>query len=66
MIKNPLIVGVDVNVLLSQLVNLPEPVTLDFLDAEVEDSNKEEVIPTVTGKSLFSSFSFPCLSRNSY
>lgn len=27
----------------SQLVNLPEPVTLDFLDAEVEDSNKEEV-----------------------
>ncbi|TKS71373.1 Voltage-dependent calcium channel subunit alpha-2/delta-2 [Collichthys lucidus] len=24
------------------LVNLPEPVTLDFLDAEVEDSNKEE------------------------
>lgn len=28
---------------LSQLVNLPEPVTLDFLDAEVEDSNKEEV-----------------------
>uniref|UniRef100_A0A3Q2PN33 Calcium voltage-gated channel auxiliary subunit alpha2delta 2 n=1 Tax=Fundulus heteroclitus TaxID=8078 RepID=A0A3Q2PN33_FUNHE len=24
-------------------VNLPEPVTLDFLDAEVEDSNKEEV-----------------------
>ncbi|KAM4587391.1 voltage-dependent calcium channel subunit alpha-2/delta-2-like isoform 1-T1 [Odontesthes bonariensis] len=27
----------------SQLVNLPEPVTLDFLDAEVEDSNKEEI-----------------------
>uniref|UniRef100_A0A671YIM9 Calcium voltage-gated channel auxiliary subunit alpha2delta 2 n=1 Tax=Sparus aurata TaxID=8175 RepID=A0A671YIM9_SPAAU len=26
-----------------KLVNLPEPVTLDFLDAEVEDSNKEEV-----------------------
>lgn len=26
-----------------QLVNLPEPVTLDFLDAEVEDSSKEEV-----------------------
>uniref|UniRef100_A0A3P9IKW8 Calcium channel, voltage-dependent, alpha 2/delta subunit 2b n=1 Tax=Oryzias latipes TaxID=8090 RepID=A0A3P9IKW8_ORYLA len=26
-----------------QLVNLPEPVTLDFLDAEVEDSNKEEI-----------------------
>lgn len=26
-----------------QLVNLPEPVTLDFLDAEVEDTNKEEV-----------------------
>ncbi|KAG8007771.1 Voltage-dependent calcium channel subunit alpha-2/delta-2, partial [Nibea albiflora] len=25
-----------------KLVNLPEPVTLDFLDAEVEDSNKEE------------------------
>uniref|UniRef100_A0A8C6TA89 Calcium channel, voltage-dependent, alpha 2/delta subunit 2b n=1 Tax=Neogobius melanostomus TaxID=47308 RepID=A0A8C6TA89_9GOBI len=25
------------------LVNLPEPVTLDFLDAEVEDSNKEEI-----------------------
>lgn len=24
-------------------MNLPEPVTLDFLDAEVEDSNKEEV-----------------------
>ncbi|TNN84336.1 Voltage-dependent calcium channel subunit alpha-2/delta-2 [Liparis tanakae] len=24
-------------------VNLPEPVTLDFLDAEVEDSNKEEI-----------------------
>uniref|UniRef100_A0A3B3U9A9 Calcium voltage-gated channel auxiliary subunit alpha2delta 2 n=1 Tax=Poecilia latipinna TaxID=48699 RepID=A0A3B3U9A9_9TELE len=23
--------------------NLPEPVTLDFLDAEVEDSNKEEI-----------------------
>uniref|UniRef100_A0A8D3D565 VWFA domain-containing protein n=1 Tax=Scophthalmus maximus TaxID=52904 RepID=A0A8D3D565_SCOMX len=28
--------------LLPKLVNLPEPVTLDFLDAEVEDSNKEE------------------------
>lgn len=28
---------------LVQLVNLPEPVTLDFLDAEVEDSSKEEV-----------------------
>uniref|UniRef100_A0AAQ5Y2F4 VWFA domain-containing protein n=1 Tax=Amphiprion ocellaris TaxID=80972 RepID=A0AAQ5Y2F4_AMPOC len=27
----------------SYLVNLPEPVTLDFLDAEVEDSNKEEI-----------------------
>uniref|UniRef100_A0A672YBV1 Calcium channel, voltage-dependent, alpha 2/delta subunit 2b n=1 Tax=Sphaeramia orbicularis TaxID=375764 RepID=A0A672YBV1_9TELE len=26
-----------------KLVNLPEPVTLDFLDAEVEDSNKEEI-----------------------
>uniref|UniRef100_A0AAX7VG02 VWFA domain-containing protein n=1 Tax=Astatotilapia calliptera TaxID=8154 RepID=A0AAX7VG02_ASTCA len=26
-----------------KLVNLPEPVTLDFLDAELEDSNKEEV-----------------------
>ncbi|XP_061583200.1 voltage-dependent calcium channel subunit alpha-2/delta-2-like isoform X3 [Cololabis saira] len=26
-----------------QPVNLPEPVTLDFLDAEVEDSNKEEI-----------------------
>uniref|UniRef100_A0A3P8QFU0 VWFA domain-containing protein n=1 Tax=Astatotilapia calliptera TaxID=8154 RepID=A0A3P8QFU0_ASTCA len=25
-----------------KLVNLPEPVTLDFLDAELEDSNKEE------------------------
>uniref|UniRef100_A0A3B4UQU5 Calcium voltage-gated channel auxiliary subunit alpha2delta 2 n=1 Tax=Seriola dumerili TaxID=41447 RepID=A0A3B4UQU5_SERDU len=25
-----------------KLVNLPEPVTLDFLDAEVEDTNKEE------------------------
>ncbi|TWW62056.1 Voltage-dependent calcium channel subunit alpha-2/delta-2 [Takifugu flavidus] len=25
-----------------KLVNLPEPVTLDFLDAEVEDSSKEE------------------------
>uniref|UniRef100_A0A3Q2E6G3 Calcium channel, voltage-dependent, alpha 2/delta subunit 2b n=1 Tax=Cyprinodon variegatus TaxID=28743 RepID=A0A3Q2E6G3_CYPVA len=24
-------------------VNLPEPVTLDFLDAEVEDANKEEI-----------------------
>lgn len=24
-------------------MNLPEPVTLDFLDAEVEDSSKEEV-----------------------
>uniref|UniRef100_A0A8D3BH95 VWFA domain-containing protein n=1 Tax=Scophthalmus maximus TaxID=52904 RepID=A0A8D3BH95_SCOMX len=29
--------------LLPKLVNLPEPVTLDFLDAEVEDSNKEEI-----------------------
>lgn len=27
----------------SQVVDLPEPVTLDFLDAEVEDSNKQEV-----------------------
>lgn len=27
----------------SQVVDLPEPVTLDFLDAEVEDSDKEEV-----------------------
>uniref|UniRef100_A0A3P9C5W9 Calcium voltage-gated channel auxiliary subunit alpha2delta 2 n=1 Tax=Maylandia zebra TaxID=106582 RepID=A0A3P9C5W9_9CICH len=26
-----------------KLVNLPEPVTLDFLDAELEDSNKEEI-----------------------
>ncbi|TNM88839.1 hypothetical protein fugu_005093 [Takifugu bimaculatus] len=26
-----------------KLVNLPEPVTLDFLDAEVEDSSKEEI-----------------------
>uniref|UniRef100_A0A3B4UQB1 Calcium voltage-gated channel auxiliary subunit alpha2delta 2 n=1 Tax=Seriola dumerili TaxID=41447 RepID=A0A3B4UQB1_SERDU len=26
-----------------KLVNLPEPVTLDFLDAEVEDTNKEEI-----------------------
>uniref|UniRef100_A0A8C7XM32 Calcium channel, voltage-dependent, alpha 2/delta subunit 2b n=1 Tax=Oryzias sinensis TaxID=183150 RepID=A0A8C7XM32_9TELE len=26
-----------------KLVNLPEPVTLDFLDAEVEDNNKEEI-----------------------
>ncbi|XP_054640519.1 voltage-dependent calcium channel subunit alpha-2/delta-2b isoform X2 [Dunckerocampus dactyliophorus] len=26
-----------------KLVNLPEPVTLDFLDAEVEDRNKEEI-----------------------
>lgn len=25
------------------MVDLPEPVTLDFLDAEVEDSNKTEV-----------------------
>lgn len=30
-------------ILSHQLVNLPEPVTLDLLDAEVEDSNKEEV-----------------------
>ncbi|XP_037106698.1 voltage-dependent calcium channel subunit alpha-2/delta-2-like [Syngnathus acus] len=29
--------------LLPKLVHLPEPVTLDFLDAEVEDSNKEEI-----------------------
>lgn len=29
--------------LCSQVVDLPEPVTLDFLDAEVEDSNKREV-----------------------
>lgn len=36
-------------------MNLPEPVTLDFLDAEVEDSNKEEV-------STKFNFHFPLLS----
>ena len=27
----------------AQIINFREPVTLDFLDAELEDSNKEEV-----------------------
>lgn len=26
-----------------QIINFREPVTLDFLDAELEDNNKEEV-----------------------
>ena len=29
--------------LFQQLDDVPEPVTLDFLDAEVEDANNEEV-----------------------
>lgn len=38
----------------SQVVDLPEPVTLDFLDAEVEDSNKQEVqTKTVTEPKIF-------------
>lgn len=27
----------------AQIINFREPVTLDFLDAELEDNNKEEV-----------------------
>lgn len=30
----------------TQIINFREPVTLDFLDAELEDSNKEEVKDT--------------------
>uniref|UniRef100_A0A3B5AWM9 Voltage-dependent calcium channel subunit alpha-2/delta-2-like n=1 Tax=Stegastes partitus TaxID=144197 RepID=A0A3B5AWM9_9TELE len=42
-----------------KLVNLPEPVTLDFLDAEVEDSNKEEV----SKKKNFRHFVFFCVVK---
>uniref|UniRef100_A0A4W6DI81 Calcium voltage-gated channel auxiliary subunit alpha2delta 2 n=1 Tax=Lates calcarifer TaxID=8187 RepID=A0A4W6DI81_LATCA len=44
-----------------KLVNLPEPVTLDFLDAEVEDGNKEEVMVKSPLLSPLLPFLFLCL-----
>lgn len=36
----------------AQIINFREPVTLDFLDAELEDNNKEEVKDAQTSAKL--------------
>uniref|UniRef100_A0A7N6A860 VWFA domain-containing protein n=1 Tax=Anabas testudineus TaxID=64144 RepID=A0A7N6A860_ANATE len=47
-----------------KIINFREPVTLDFLDAELEDSNKEEVRTTSVKYYLYLGLVLPTYSEN--